>query len=38
MLRRTGPAKQVATVAQLTHEIRENLSLIDRLTGKDARE
>ena len=36
MLRRTRPAKQVATVTQLTHEIRENLSLIDRMTGKDA--
>jgi AcrR family transcriptional regulator len=38
MLRRTRPAKEVATIAQLTHEIRENLSLIDRMTGKDAPE
>ena len=38
MLRRTRPAKEVATIAELTDEIRENLSLIDRMTGQDAPE
>ena len=35
-LRRTRPAKQAVTVAELTREIRENLALIDRLTEKNA--
>ena len=31
-LQRTGPAKAVHSVAELTQEIRENLALIDRMT------
>ena len=37
MLKRTRPAGQVTDVADLTREIRENLSLIDRMTRKKDR-
>lgn len=37
MLKRTRPAEQITDVADLTREIRENLSLIDRMTRKKDR-
>jgi AcrR family transcriptional regulator len=35
LVKRTRPAEQITEVADLTREIRENLSLIDRMTAKN---
>jgi AcrR family transcriptional regulator len=37
VVKRTRPAEQITAVSDLTREIRENLSLIDRMTGKNDR-
>jgi hypothetical protein len=37
VIQRAAPAKQIATVAELTGEIRENLALIDRLAERAKR-
>jgi AcrR family transcriptional regulator len=37
VIQRATPAKQIATVAELTDEIRENLALIDRLAERAKR-
>jgi AcrR family transcriptional regulator len=37
VVQRAAPAKQIATVAELTSEIREHLALIDRLTERAKR-
>jgi AcrR family transcriptional regulator len=37
VVQRAAPAKQIATVADLTNEIREHLALIDRLTERGKR-
>jgi hypothetical protein len=37
VVQRAAPAKQIATVGELTSEIRKNLALIDRLAERTNR-